>query len=79
MASYHITDGGELDIDNQQNGTIVDPVGLGVTTVGAPNTGLGALADTGNNLRYTIVVSLALITIGTITLKRHKITYASGK
>lgn len=79
VASYHITDGGELDIDNQQNGTIVDPVGLGVTTVGAPNTGLGALADTGNNLRYTIVVSLALITIGTITLKRHKITYASGK
>lgn len=41
VASYSITDGGTLDTDNQENGIIVDPVGLGATAVGTPNTGLG--------------------------------------
>lgn len=40
--TYTITDGGELDQDGQANGTIVDPVGLALQAVGAPNTGLGA-------------------------------------
>lgn len=38
---YQITDGGNLDIDGAANGTIVDPVGLAQSVVGAPNTGLG--------------------------------------
>lgn len=38
---YEITDGGELDIDGEENGIIVDPVGLGIQAVSAPNTGLG--------------------------------------
>lgn len=38
--TYTITDGGELDQDGTANGTIVDPVGLAVQSVGSPNTGL---------------------------------------
>ncbi len=40
VASYQITDGGELDMDGTVNGTIVDPVGLGSQAISAPNTGL---------------------------------------
>lgn len=40
-ASYTVTDGGDLDIDGAENGTIVDPVGFGVLAVGSPNTGFG--------------------------------------
>ncbi len=39
-AVYKITDGGDLDLDGEANGTIVDPVGLARSSVGAPNTGL---------------------------------------
>ena len=41
IATYQATDGGDLDIDGTANGTIVDPVGLAQSAVGAPNTGLG--------------------------------------
>lgn len=40
VATYTITDGGELDTDGTANGIIVDPVGLASLAVGAPNTGL---------------------------------------
>ena len=40
QVSYNVTDGGELDQDGTANGEIVDPVGLGVQVVTAPNTGL---------------------------------------
>src|SRR5690606_34301498 len=40
-ATYSVTDGGDLDIDSEANGVIVDPTGLGQTVVGTPNTGLG--------------------------------------
>ncbi|HSX06728.1 MAG TPA: choice-of-anchor U domain-containing protein [Candidatus Saccharimonadia bacterium] len=39
--SYQITDGGPFDQDGSANGTIVDPVGLAVPSVGTPNTGVG--------------------------------------
>lgn len=42
-ASYTVVDGGNLDADGTANGTIVDPVGLGVLaeiTPGAPDTGI---------------------------------------
>lgn len=38
QAVYHITDGGEFDQDGV-NGQIFDPIGVGVLTVAAPNTG----------------------------------------
>lgn len=39
---YTITDGGLLDQDNQANGEVVDPVGIGVLTISSPNTGLAS-------------------------------------
>lgn len=39
VVSYQITDGGTLDTDGVANSVIVDPVGLGVLGVSAPNTG----------------------------------------
>ncbi len=41
---YQVTDGGPLDQDGTANGNIVDPVGPGVSVLGVPNTGLGALS-----------------------------------
>lgn len=38
--TYQVIDGSKRDIDGLQNGTIVDPAGLAIQTVGAPNTGL---------------------------------------
>jgi hypothetical protein len=43
--TYQVTDGSVLDDDRTQNGVIVDPAGLGVTAVAAPNTGLGGRAN----------------------------------
>lgn len=40
VVTYEVTDGGVLDIDGATNGVIVDPAGLAVTVLGAPNTGL---------------------------------------
>lgn len=45
IASYHIVDGGELDMDGDRNGNIEDPVGLGKQVVSTPNTGLGKVSD----------------------------------
>ncbi|HEY4160983.1 MAG TPA: LpqB family beta-propeller domain-containing protein [Candidatus Saccharimonadales bacterium] len=39
--TYQITDGGPFDQDGSANGTIVDPAGLAVPSVGTPNTGIG--------------------------------------
>lgn len=41
VASYEITDGGDLDDDGVANGVIIDPAGVALSVVGAPNTGLG--------------------------------------
>lgn len=41
IAQYQVKDGGLLDDDRLTDGNIVDPVGLALSTVGAPNTGIG--------------------------------------
>lgn len=41
--TYSVQDGGELDLDGEANGTIVDPVGLAQQSVNVPNTGFGGL------------------------------------
>lgn len=38
---YSVTDGGVLDQDGNVNGQIQDPIGIGISTIAAPNTGLG--------------------------------------
>lgn len=39
-AIYKVTDGSSLDDDGTADGNIVDPIGLGISVVGAPNTGI---------------------------------------
>lgn len=39
--TYTVKDGGTLDIDGIEDGTIVDPAGLGMSAVGVPKTGMG--------------------------------------
>lgn len=40
VASYQVTDGGDLDLDGEENGIIVDPAGVANMNVGTPNTGV---------------------------------------
>ena len=69
--SYSLTDGGPLDDDGISNGTIVDPVGPGVspTEVIAPPTTTGATGDlpaTGSNTSTNLFNVLLLIGTGLI-------------
>lgn len=57
IASYSITDGGELDTDGAANGTITDPAGPAVLSATANTTKSGSLANTG--LHIAVVASLA--------------------
>ncbi|MBW7953697.1 hypothetical protein H3C67_02835 [Candidatus Dojkabacteria bacterium] len=41
VVTYSITDGSSLDLDDELNGIIVDPVGYGISDLGAPVTGFG--------------------------------------
>lgn len=41
LLTYQVKDGGSLDVDGIENGTIIDPAGLGVRSVGVPSTGFG--------------------------------------
>jgi hypothetical protein len=43
IVSFEITDGGELDMDGEVNGVIIDPFGPAFNTAGVPKTGLGQL------------------------------------
>lgn len=45
VATYKVTDGGQLDVDGAPNGIIVDPVGLGSSMVNSPNTGVKSIQD----------------------------------
>lgn len=66
VATYTITDGGALDADGTVNGTIVDPVGLGVAAnLGSSSSAgetSGQLADTGENITMPIVAAALLMT-----------------
>lgn len=46
VAAYQVTDGGDLDVDGEANGTIVDPAGLAREAVGSPKTGLPQTLNT---------------------------------
>ncbi len=69
-AVYTVVDGGALDADGTANGTIVDPVGIGVLSTGtiagpvgtgAPNTGL---KPRNTNVAYLIIAFGTLLMIG---------------
>jgi hypothetical protein len=65
VATYQITDGGELDMDGVVNGEISDPAG-----VGKPVSTLSILASTGASSSLLVVVALSSFVIaGTLSLK----------
>lgn len=62
IATYDVTDGGALDADGEENGVIVDPVGLAVAAPAADNSSnSGSLADTGVDIRVTASIGGLLI------------------
>lgn len=73
--TYEITDGGELDQDGEANGTIVDPVGLGVQAVAqSEDSSQGGLADTGQPAALYLVVGAVLIGGGALAVMARKRT-----
>ncbi|MCB9822655.1 DUF5050 domain-containing protein [Candidatus Nomurabacteria bacterium] len=56
VATYQVTDGGELDLDNTTDGNIHDPTGLAQTTA--------SLADTGQNTTPITILATILLTTG---------------
>lgn len=67
---YTVTDGGVLDADGLVNGTIVDPVGLGVAA-----TASGNLASTGENTIAFQMMALLGALLG-LTYITHRVKYA---
>lgn len=78
VVSYQITDGGELDVDGQENGTIVDPVGLGAQAGGTASSLAGAvLSATGQSQVITILLGVFGALLGALGLRRHLAQRAS--
>lgn len=57
-ASYQVTDGGDLDVDGVANGSITDPIGLGIQ----PS---GTLGSTGKSVILFVSISVTLIAAAT--------------
>lgn len=64
---YEVTDGEDLDQDATENGVIVDPAGLGVSTQ--------TLADTGTNTLLISSLALVLVTAGAFLATKSRGTY----
>lgn len=64
VATYTITDGGELDMDGEVNGRIVDPAGLGHTSANSS----ADLANTGQSIQTYALAGLIIVCVGLITL-----------
>lgn len=59
VASYPVTDGGELDLDGEENGIIVDPTGLAAAV--NPDQKPGDLAHTGQPANLYILMAALLL------------------
>jgi hypothetical protein len=77
VASYQVTDGGDLDLDGEVNGMIKDPAGLAFAVTGssAQSQSPSDLASTGDNLTVISLVALALVVVsgGLWTAKNHQL------
>lgn len=72
VLSYEVTDGGDLDVDGEVNGVIVDPAGLGVlAAISAPNTGLPPVQNLLPSIVAVVVGSVLLLTLGSPSLRRR--------
>jgi hypothetical protein len=70
VATYQITDGGNLDMDSEANGEIVDPAGVATLTATSNN----ALASTGNNPNHLLVLSLFIAMLSLMLRKKYLTT-----
>lgn len=70
LVTYTVTDGGDLDIDGDENGVIVDPVGLGSLAVGTPSTGL--VTTSSSVLILTVFTLLATASLGFYALWQRR-------
>lgn len=61
--TYTLTDGGALDEDGAANGTIVDPIGVALAAVSAPNTGRSA-----ESLSTTITLLFAACSLFVVSM-----------
>ena len=79
VVSYQITDGGDLDMDDEVNAAIVDPVGLGSTLQSSTSNGSNSdLSDTGAPMYGVAIVALLLIA-GSITSRKIQTRDNSNK
>lgn len=69
VATYQITDGGELDLDGEENGIIVDPVGLGQ---GASSASLASTGQSTQSLLGIILVILITSGVGVFLIRRQQ-------
>lgn len=75
VTSYQVTDGGELDVDGEENGVIVDPVGFATPAASATTNTAEDLASTGQStsLLYIAASMLLLVSAGAfLKLKRTR-------
>ena len=70
--SYTLQDGQDFDEDELANGTIVDPLYIGVeaNTLASPATDVagGTLASTGTNILVAVAVAVGLVATAVIVL-----------
>ena len=75
--SYTLQDGQDFDEDELANGTIVDPLYIGVeaNTPASPATDVagGTLASTGTNILVAVAAAVGAIAVGTLLLARKKV------
>lgn len=72
VATYSITDGGNLDVDGEENGTIVDPVGLAATATSTQGAGVNDLASTGKGILPLILLAMGSIIVSVLYLKTRR-------
>jgi hypothetical protein len=75
VISYEVTDGQSLDIDGEENGIIVDPIGLAATTNSVPGSpgvagAAGELAKTGKTQAVLVIASSAILAIAVREARR---------
>lgn len=72
IATYQVQDGGALDVDGVENGSITDPAGLAVIDANAQQNG-GVLSRTGDGVQLFIYSSFALVVASVTLMKLRRI------
>lgn len=80
VVTYQVTDGGELDIDGEADGSITDPVGLGATIASGTGSSAGDLASTGQQaIKFTFIAVLLVFGSLVVLLALRRTTHRQTK